>query len=200
MRAEGRAALCRAYHLLVHNKAGKVQYAVDVSPPVIPLPPVPPCHPGCFPAGTAIHVPGGTKPIESVREGDLVTTVGTDGVGSSAKVVSVFVTRNRLVEVRTEAGSLLTTETQPFSLASGGLRAVGELEAGDRICPLERQRVPARNGAVRVGYRPGRGRFQSHPRGSAIFLANGFLVRSKPPAPASPGRTRGRGPLTVPAP
>ena len=33
----------------------------------------------------------------------------------------------------------------------------------------------------------------------AIFVANGYLVRSKPPAPAAAGRTEG-GPLTVPAP
>ena len=156
--------------------------------------PVPPCHPGCFPAGTAIHVPGGTKPIESVREGDLVTTVGPDGVGSSGKVVSVFVTRNRLVEVRTEAGSLLTTETQPFSLASGGLRAAGELEAGDRICRWNGSGRRAVDGAVGVGDRPGGGRVQSHPGGS------GDLRRQWFPRPQQAAGTRvawpdgGRGP------
>ena len=48
--------------------------------------------------------------------GDLVTTVGPDGVAAAGKVASVFVTRNRLVELRTETGILLTTATQPFSL------------------------------------------------------------------------------------
>ena len=180
-----------AYHLLVHNKDGKVQYAVDVRAPLIEPQPVPPCHPGCFPAGTAIHVPGRTKPIESVREGDLVTTVGTDGVGSSAKVVSVFVTRNRLVEVRTEAGRLLTTETQPFSLASGGLRAAGELEAGDQICRWNGSgRRPATVLSVTATGRE-EAVFNLILGDPAIFLANGFLVRSKPPALASPGRTEG---------
>ena len=160
--------------LLVHDKDGKVQHAVEVRTPL----PQQPCHPGCFPAGTAIHVPGGTKPIESVREGNLVTTVGTDGVGSSAKVVSVFVTRNRLVEVRTEAGSLLTTETQPFSLASGGLRAAGELEAGDRICRWNGSgRRPATVQSVSATGRE-EAVFNLILGDPAIFLANGFLVRT----------------------
>jgi hypothetical protein len=48
-------------------------------------------------------------------------------------VEGVFVTTNRLIEVRTSAGSLVTTETQPLALADGGLRAAGELKAGDEV-------------------------------------------------------------------
>jgi hypothetical protein len=172
--------------LLVHEKDGKVQYAVDVATPLVQ-----PCHPGCFPAGTAVHVPGGTKPIERIREGDIVTTVGPGGVESPDKVASVFVTRNRLVELRTEAGSLLTTETQPFSLPAGGLRAAGELKAGDRIYRWdggERQSATVQSvwstGREASVYNLNLG----HP---AIFVANGFLVRSKPPAPAAAGQPGG---------
>src|SRR5207237_4907565 len=107
----------------------KVKYVVDVATP----PPLPPCHPGCFPAGTAIRVPGGTKTVERIREGDLVMTVGPDGNSAQARVASVFVTKNRLLEVRTAAGDLVTTATQPLALAGGGLQAAGELKAGDRI-------------------------------------------------------------------
>jgi hypothetical protein len=171
--------------LLVHDKDGKVQYAVGVATPLVQ-----PCHPGCFPAGTAIHVPGGTKPIERIREGDIVTTVGPGGVKSPGIVASVFVTRNRLEELRTEAGSVLTTEWQPFSLPAGGLRAAGELKAGDRIYHWnggERQ-------AATVQSVSATGReasvFNLNLGRPAIFVANGFLVRSKPPAPeaaAQPG-------------
>src|SRR2546428_824842 len=70
----------------------------------------PPCHPGCFPAGTLVRVPQGTMPIERISEGDSIITVGTDGKPASGKVVSVFVTRNRLVNVRTDSGSLETTQ------------------------------------------------------------------------------------------
>ncbi|HZY90217.1 MAG TPA: Hint domain-containing protein [Gemmataceae bacterium] len=145
----------------------------------------PPCHPGCFPAGTPIRTPGGSQPIERLRAGDLVTTVGPDGAAAPRKVASVFVTKNRLVEVRTEAGNLVTTETQPLALAGGGLRAAGELKAGDRVFRWGggRGRVAV---AVRSVSLTGREEpvFNLILGGGVVFVADGFLVRSKPPAPA----------------
>jgi hypothetical protein len=143
-----------------------------------------PCHPGCFPAGTPIRTPTGTQPVEGVREGDLVTMVGPDGVASPAKVASVFTTKNRLVEVRTEAGNLVTTETQPLALADGGLRAASELKAGARVFRWDgRERL-----AVTVQSVSPTGReeqvFNLILGDPGIFVANGFLVRSKPPAAA----------------
>jgi hypothetical protein len=151
-------------------------------PPVIPLEP---CHPGCFPAGTTIMVPNGSKPIDRVNEGDRVTTVGTDGIGSEAEVAAVFVTRNRLLEVHTDAGNLVTTQTQPLALVGGGLRAAGELKAGDRIFrwnSSERQTV-----TVRTVSATGREEnvFNLILVEPGIFVANGFLARSKPPAPSA---------------
>jgi uncharacterized protein (TIGR03067 family) len=116
--------------LLVRGKGGEVKYVIDLQLPQLRLKP---CHPGCFPAGTAVRVPDGTKPIGRVREGDLVTTIDADGKPSAARVTDVFVTRNRLLEVRVEGGKLVTTETQPVGLAGGGFRPAGELKAGDRI-------------------------------------------------------------------
>ncbi len=184
-----------AYRLLVHDKEGKVQYAVDIStPPIqhshVSVPLIEPCHPGCFPASTAIELPGGAKPIEQVREGDLVTTVGPDGVGALGRVASVFVSRNRLLEVRTDAGSVLTTGTQPFSLAAGGLRAAGELKPGDRIWRWDggRRRAVAVQSVSATGReQPVYNLILADP---AIFVAEGFLVRSKPPAPVAPGPTQ----------
>jgi hypothetical protein len=166
---------------LVHDENGKVKYVVPVRSP----PPPPPCHPGCFPAGTRIEVPGGTKVIERLRTGDAVTTVDPNGAATPAKVVAVFSTKNRLVEVRTEAGKLLTTETQPLALAGGGLRPAGELTAGDRIRTWNGRE--ARTVAVQaVAAMPREAQVFNLVLGSpAIFVAEGFLVRSKPPAPAS---------------
>ena len=148
-------------------------------PPVIPLEP---CHPGCFPARTTIMIPNGSKPIERVSEGDLVTTVGKDGTGSIAEVAAVFVTRNRLLEVHTDAGNLVTTQTQPLALVGGGLRAAGELKAGDRIYRWngsDRQVV-----TVRTVTATGREErvFNLILVEPGNFVANGFLARSKPPA------------------
>jgi hypothetical protein len=164
--------------LLVHGKDGKVQFSVPVRDPGPPQP----CHPGCFPAGTPIRVSGGSQPIERVRVGDLVTTVGPDGVVASRKVASVFVTKNRLVELRTDGGSLVTTETQPIALVGGGVRAVGELKAGDRVYRWDgRER---RIVTVRSVSPTGREErvFNLVLGDPAIFIADGFLVRSKPPA------------------
>jgi hypothetical protein len=142
----------------------------------------PPCHPGCFPAGTMINIPCGSKPIERIGEGDRITTVGKDGIGSEAEVAAVFVTSNRLLEVHTDAGSLATTKTQPLALVGGGLRAAGELKAGERIFRYngsERREVTVLSVSATgreehvfnlILVEPG------------LFVANGFLARSKPPA------------------
>jgi hypothetical protein len=141
----------------------------------------PPCHPGCFPAGTLVATPGGPRPIESVRRGDVVTLLGKDGVAASGKVGSTFRTCNRLVEVRTDGGALLTTETQPLCLRDGGFRRAGELAEGDVVWRWEAGgRVPARVQAVE----PAAGEakvFNLVVGESAVFVAGGFLARGKPP-------------------
>jgi hypothetical protein len=170
-----------AASFLVSDKGGKGRSSVSVLSPPPPLP----CHPGCFPAGTPIHVPGGTKAIERLRPGDVVTTVGPDGTRGQGKVASMSVTRNRLIEVRTEGGTLATTETQPLSLASGGLRAAGELKAGDRIHSWNGR--GRRTVAVRSVAASGREAqvFNLVLGEPVLFVADGFLARSKPPAPAT---------------
>src|SRR5262249_54509982 len=120
---------------LLSDNEGNGRIAVSVVSPSPP--PFPPCHPGCFPAGTSIHVPGGTKAIERLREGDIVTTVGSDGKCGQGKVASMSVTRNRLIEVRTVKGTLVTTQTQPLALVGGGMRPAGGLQPGDRIYSLD---------------------------------------------------------------
>jgi hypothetical protein len=169
--------------LLVSDKDGKVSLAVTL---LSPRPQTfPPCHPGCFPAGTPIEGPGGARKIESLRAGDMVTTVGADGISGQGKVESIFVTQNRLIEVRTEGGMLTTTETQPLSLASGGLRVAGKLKAGDRIHSWDgRER---RTVAVQEITATGREAqvYNLIVGEPVLFVAGGFLARSKPPAPST---------------
>jgi hypothetical protein len=103
----------------------------------------------------------------------------------AGKVVAVFTTRNRLVEVRTEAGDLVTTETQPLALAGGGLRAAGELKPGDRVFRWDgraRQAVTVRSVTATGRQEQVFNLILGEP---AIFVAGGFLVRSKPPPPPS---------------
>ena len=173
--------------LLVHDAGGDVRRVIDLQlpPPPIPPPPPPPCHPGCFPAGTAIRTPTGTTPIEKLGEGDLVTSVGADGKAASVKVTGVFRTRNRLLELRVEGDKLVTTETQPIALEAGGFRAAGELKKGDRIWRWvdgKRKAVVVTEVTAAVQEAPVFNLIVGEPTG---FIAGGFVVRSKPPAPAT---------------
>jgi hypothetical protein len=112
----------------------------------------------------------------------MVTTVGADGIPGQGKVESIFVTQNRLIEVRTERGMLTTTETQPLSLANGALCAAGKLKTGDRIHSWDgRERR-----AVAVQEITATGReaqvYNLIVGEPVLFIAGGFLARSKPPA------------------
>jgi hypothetical protein len=166
--------------LLVLGKDGKVKHVVVMTDEARePLPP--PCHPGCFPEGTLVRVPGGVAPIEKIRKGDLVTTVDPGGKTSPVKVADVFTTRNKLVKVRTSEGSLVTTRTQPLCLASGEFRLAGELRADDRIWGWKDGKKrellvldvtdTKREGQV----------FNLVLGDSIVFIAGDFLARSKPP-------------------
>jgi hypothetical protein len=129
-----------------------------------------------------VSVPGGTKAIDQIREGDRVTTIDANGKPSFVKVSGVFATRNRLLAVRTEAGTLVTTATQPVGLVEGGFRPAGELKPGDRIwrwTGAERraaavQRVSAADQEAEV--------FNLILGEPMAFVAGSFIVRSKPPA------------------
>jgi hypothetical protein len=163
--------------LLIHDKDGKVRQAVHLTAP----PPPEPCHPGCFPAGTPVQTPDGSRRIETLRDGEVVTTLGQDGKAKAGKVVAVFVTRNRLVEVQTEDGKLVTTQTQPLALAAGGVRGAGNLKPGDRVLRWESgQRRTVMVRAVSVLDRLERV-FNLILGDPTLFVAGGFLVRSKPP-------------------
>jgi hypothetical protein len=142
--------------------------------------PPPPCHPGCFPAGTTIATPDGLRPIESIGVGDVVTLIGADGTPTRRIVSSTFHTCNLLVEVQTDAGRLLTTRTQPLCLADGEFRTAGDLAEGDVIWRwVDGERRPARVRSVL----PKEGEVEVYNLvvgESAVFVAGGFLARGKP--------------------
>jgi uncharacterized protein (TIGR03067 family) len=173
--------------LLVRDKAGDVRQVIDLTVPDRRVPvPVQPCHPGCFPAGTAVRTPDGTTAIERLRVGDVVTTFEADSKPASAKVAGVFRTRNRLLELRVDGGMLVTTETQPVALEAGGFRAAGQLKKGDRVWRwADGQRKAAAVSEVSAAVREAEvfNLILGEPTG---FVAGGFLVRSKPPAVPQP--------------
>ena len=140
----------------------------------------PPCHPGCFPEGTFVDTPIGKRRIETIRAGDQVTSLGTDGTMENLPVLSVFRTENQLWEVETDCGLLTTTETQPIRLTDDSTELAGKLESGAIILRYEDSIRPAVVLHVRNTNRVA-------PVVNLVlgdrknFVANGFLVRSKPP-------------------
>jgi hypothetical protein len=113
-----------------------------------------PCHPGCFPRGTLVETPQGPRRVEDVQPGDSLTAILRSGESVHVQVQSVFVTSNRLWKVETEAGDLITTETQPLCLALDRTLPAGKLQSTDSMVLGD----------------------------SEFFVAGGFLARSKPPA------------------
>jgi hypothetical protein len=130
--------------------------------------------------------PDGPKRIELVKVGDVVITVAPDGRASQGQVTKLYTTTNALVEVRTDAGTAVTTDAQPFSLTDGQFRRAGVLKPGDRVWQWrDGKRAEA---VVRAVAPTGRREavFNLIVGDSATFVAGGFVVRGKPPAEAAP--------------
>lgn len=187
---------------LVHGKNDRVEHVIPLfeQKPSKEIERAIPCHPGCFPAGTLVRVPDGATPIQRIRKGDAVTVVDAAGKTSSAKVADVFVTRNRVLEVRTDDGNLVTTETQPVAIEAGGFKPAGELKVGDRVWRwIDGQRRAAKV----LGISPADRETEvfnlvlGEPTG---FIAGDFLVRSKPPEVAAASSAPAVGPAPMPVP
>lgn len=144
--------------------------------------PMEPCHPGCFPWGTLIETAKGRRPVEQIQIGDQVISILRTGEVKKIAVSSIFRTRNKLLEVQTTGGVLLTTPTQPLCVTVSKNIAAGELKCGDEILIWS----DGKSSAVRVE------RVKVTERVEPVinlvlgdceaFVANGFLARSKPPA------------------
>jgi hypothetical protein len=140
-----------------------------------------PCHPGCFPWGTPVETPTGARPIETIEVGDEVTSVRRDGTTEALRVKSIFRTQNCLWAVETESDVLTTTETQPLRLADGTTKAPGELLPGDVI----ERFVDGRRASTIVRAVKKTSRVADVINlvlgDRQTFVADGFVVRSKPP-------------------
>jgi len=84
---------------------------------------------GCFPAGTTIATPSGLVAIETLQPGAVVLT----GQGAMTAVEATFVTRARVLTLRTDAGLLRTTAEHPVLCGDGKFRSAGELVRGARL-------------------------------------------------------------------
>jgi hypothetical protein len=90
----------------------------------------------CFAAGTPLLTPGGAKPIEQFRPGDLVLSRAEAGPVWPVEpraVEEVFVRRAELLEVRLGGRALRTTAEHPFWVVGKGWQTAEQLNAGDEL-------------------------------------------------------------------
>jgi hypothetical protein len=93
----------------------------------------------CFVPGTPMLVPGGAKPIEQFRAGDLILSRSEFDPTApvEAKVVEeVFVRRGRVLNLHVGGQVIGTTAEHPFYAEGRGWVLAGELHAGDRVATL----------------------------------------------------------------
>lgn len=152
--------------------------------------PMEPCHPGCFPWGTKIETAKGLREVEQIQVGDKIVAILRTGEVTKIPVSSIFRTHNRLLEIHTTEGTLLTTPQQPLCMTSSKNVAAGQLEQGDLI--LVWRDGKTRQAKVRQVVTTDR----IEPvinlvlRDSEAYIANGFVARSKPPADLGGGEHR----------
>jgi hypothetical protein len=140
-----------------------------------------PCHPGCFPRGTPVETPDGTRRIETIGPGDWITTVRTDGAMVTSSVQSVFKTENRHWKVVTDRGILFTTQTQPLCLSFDKMSPAGELQQGDSILCYSDGTIQSARVLEITETERAESVFNLVIGDLEVFIAGGYLARSKPP-------------------
>lgn len=144
--------------------------------------PLQPCHPGCFPQGTLVETVAGPRAIETIEVGTALVAFDRSGNRRSVAVSAVFTTTNRLVEIVTSHGTLWTTPTQPLATALTRPVPAGDVREGDTLLTwsageLQEVRVEQARQTERIARV-----FNLVLRDSELFVAGGYLARSKPPA------------------
>lgn len=144
--------------------------------------PMEPCHPGCFPWGTMIETAKGLRRVEQIKVGDNIVAILRTGEATKIPVSSIFRTRNRLLEIHTSEGTLLTTPQQPLCMTSSENVAAGKLEQGDLVLVWrngETRQAKVNQVVITDRIEPVINLVLGD---SEAFIANGFVARSKPPA------------------
>ena len=176
-------AIGRGYHTLSSEQiAGLKRVFPEAEIREFELP-LEPCHPGCFPRGTLVDTPQGSRAIETIETGESLTAIDSGGQPLTVTVQSVFVTTNRLWKITTEDGSLLTTEKQPLCLADGFVPLpAGQLQCGDVILRRKSGRVYSAKVLDVAATERIEKVFNLVLGNREVFVAGGYLARSKPPA------------------
>ena len=130
--------------------------------------------PGCFIAGTGIHLPSGIKSIEDIKVGDTVKSfdIGTSSVVNS-KVTETFVHSDRYYMIIN--GTIKTTSVHPF-YSDGNWIEAGDLSIGDKILHVDGlehtiETIELSDESVTV--------YNFEVDGTHNYFAEGYLVHNK---------------------
>ena len=148
---------------------------------------------GCFARGTMISTPRGRIPIEQLRIGDRVTTIGEDGQPVAVTVTRTYATRSPLVIIGTRDGSLKTTGEHPLGLADGGFRDACDLRVGDAILTWRDDTPTPAPIASRTEKEEAEDVFNLTVEAPHTFIADGFVVHNKGGGGHSSGHFGGHG-------
>lgn len=90
----------------------------------------------CFPAGTPILTPDGSKPIEEIRAGDLVLSRDESDVNGPVEpkvVEETFIRQGEILELTIGGQVIQMTPEHPVYVADKGWTPAGELQVGDYL-------------------------------------------------------------------
>lgn len=128
------------------SKADDVAHAADdladTKGPLIHLPTL---QDTCFIPGTPIRTPLGSKPIDSLRQGDFIMARAEeepDGDISPRMVEAVFKLAGPVLEIRAGGQVIGTTGEHPFYVQDEGWRRARELKPGDVLAGERGAGVP----------------------------------------------------------
>ena len=121
----------------------------------------------CFPAGTKISLKQGTKPIEEIREGDLIKNPMNS---KELRILRLMKARNNHVyRVQTDQRKVLeTTDSQPILTSYGQFIELKDLRVGDELALVGRIESIDYVGYERV--------YDFEASDENVFEAEGFIV------------------------
>jgi RHS repeat-associated protein len=107
----------------------------------------------CFTAGTLINVPEGTKPIESIKKGDMVFSYNeTTGVTSIMPVIECYKRVSMdLVILKVRGQTVETTPEHPFYVKDRGWVKSKDMVTGDMLITMTGSAIPVDQIEVKKG-------------------------------------------------
>jgi predicted lipid-binding transport protein (Tim44 family) len=134
---------------------------------------------GCFPAGTGIATPQGTRPIEVLAAGDEILSIDPEGQTVRSQVKTILVNKSPLLKIMTARGFLLATGDHPISVGEDRFRPAGELRPGDQITRWKAGWLGAEKVREIDSSREERLVFNLEVTGPHTFIAEGVVVHNK---------------------